>query len=115
MKFPKVIETRWNFPHALGVIDGKHITIKKPANMSYNYKHSHSIILLAIADPEYESLYADVGSSDRVNDSGVWNNSSLLQSIQDGSVKIPKDSNLLSGVSLPYVFVGDDAFALRNL
>ena len=47
----------------------------------YNYKHTHSIILLAIAGPEYECLYADIGSNDRVNDSGVWNKSSLLQAI----------------------------------
>jgi len=96
----------------------KHVTIKKPANCGsyyYNYKHTHSIILLAIAGPNYECLYADVGSNGRVNDSGVWNNSSLLQSIQDGSVKLPKDDELaVSGVTLPYVFVGDDAFALKK-
>ena len=52
--------------------------IKKPSNCGsyyYNYKHTHSIILSAITGPEYECLYADVGSNGRVNDSGVWNNS----------------------------------------
>jgi len=118
LEIAKNFETRWNYPHALGAIDGKHVTIKKPANCGsyyYNYKHTHSIILLAIAGPNYECLYADVGSNGRVNDSGVWNNSSLLQSIQDGSVKLPKDDELaVSGVTLPYVFVGDDAFALKK-
>ena len=63
----KKFETRWNYSHSLGAIDGKHVTIRKPSNAGsycYNYKHTHSIILLAIAGPEYESLYADVGSDD---------------------------------------------------
>ena len=102
IEISKKFETRWNFPHALGAIDGKHVTIRKPKNGGsyyYNYKHTHSIILLAIAGPEYECLYADVGSNGRVNDSGVWNKSSLLQAI--GSVKLPKDEICLSVVSLP--------------
>ena len=81
-------EKRWNFPHALGAIDGKHIKIQKPKNggsFCYNYKHTHSIILMAIAGPEYECLYPDVGSNERVNDSGIWNKSSLLQGIKNES------------------------------
>ena len=70
---------------------------------------------MAIAGPEYECLYADVGSNGRVNDSGVWNKSSLLQAIQNGSVKLPKDDALpVNGVIAPYVFVGDYAFALKK-
>ena len=49
----------------------------------------------------------------RVNDSGIWNNSSLLKGIQDGSVKLPSDKELSNGESLPYVFLGDDAVALK--
>ena len=118
LEISKKFETRWNYPHALGAIDGKHVTIRKPCNADsyyYNYKHTHSIIFLAIAGPEYECLYADVGSNGRINDSGVWNKSSLLQAIQNGSVKLPEDDALpVNGVIAPYVFVGDDAFALKK-
>ena len=117
LEISKKFETRRNYPHALGAMDGKHVTIRRPSNAGsyyYNYRHTHSIILLAIAGPEYECLCADIGSNDRVNDSGVWNKSSLLHAIQNGSVKLPKDDALPNGVIAPYVFVGDDAFALKK-
>lgn len=68
---------------------------------------------MAIAGPDYECLYADVGSNGRVNDSGIWNNTSLLQGIQDGSFKLPANDKLPNGEITPYVFLGDDAFALK--
>ena len=104
------------FPHALGAINGKHVRIQKPKNGGSfydNYKHTHSIILMAIAGPEYKCLYADVGSNGRVNDSGIWSKTSL-QGIQDGSFKLSKDEKLSNGEITPYVFLGDDAFALKK-
>ena len=41
-------ETRWQYPNAIGSIDGKHVVIQKPSHGGshyYNYKHSRSIIL----------------------------------------------------------------------
>ena len=70
---------------------------------------------MAIAGPKCECLYADVGSNGRVNDSNVWNKSSLLQAIQNGSLKLPKDDALpVNGVIAPYDFVGDNAFPLKK-
>ena len=62
LRISQQFEERWNFPHALGAIDGKHIKIQQSKNAGsfyYNYKHIHSIILMAIAGPGYECLYAD--------------------------------------------------------
>ena len=109
---------RWNFLHALGAIDGKHIRIQKTKSSGsfyYNYKHTHPIILMAIAGPEYKYLYADIGSNGRVNNSGIWNKSSLLQEIQNRSFEIPDDEKLSNGNITPYVFLGDDNFGLNVL
>ena len=66
---------RWQFPNCLGAIDGKHIVMQPPPEAGsyfYNYKHTHSIVLLAVAGPDYECIYADVGTNCRVSDGGVW-------------------------------------------
>jgi len=64
---------------------------------------------MAIAGPEYEC------SNGRVNDSGVWNKTSLLRrGREDGTVNLPKDKKLSNGEVVPYVFLGDDAFALKK-
>ena len=34
-------------------------------------------MLLAIAGPNYECLFADAGRNERMNDYGIWNKSSL--------------------------------------
>ena len=66
----------WQYPNVIGAINGKHMIIRKPSHGGsyyYNYKHSNSIILMAIAGPSYECLYVDVGTNGRVIDVGVWN------------------------------------------
>ena len=50
-------ETRWQYPNAIGAINGKHVVMRKPSHGGshyYNQKHSHSIILMAIAGPSYK-------------------------------------------------------------
>ena len=59
-------------------------------------------------------MYADVGSNGRVNDSCVWNKTSLLQGIEEGTVILPKKEKLSNGEDAPYVFLGDDAFVLKK-
>ena len=69
---------------------------------------------MAIAGPDYECLYADVGSNGRVNDSGIWNKCALLQGTLNGTVELPADGMLQNGKNVPYAFLGDDAFALKE-
>ena len=66
LSIAETFETPWQYPNAIGAIDRKNKVIWKPSHGGshyYNYKHSYSIILMAIAGPSYEYLYADVGTN----------------------------------------------------
>jgi len=48
---------QWHYPQALGAVDGKHVVVQafgKTGSTFRNYKHSFSIVLLAIADADYQ-------------------------------------------------------------
>ena len=48
------------------------------------------------------------------NDFGIWNKCSLLQAVDDGSVKLLEDDTLTNDCKLTYAFRGDGAFALKK-
>ena len=109
----------WNFPNCLGAIDGKHIVIQAPANSGstfYNYKGSHSIVLLAVCDALYRFTLVDVGDSGCHSDGGVLFNSTFGKALDDGRLNFPSDCPLpgTSSPILPHVIVGDEVFPLKK-
>ncbi|CAN8016843.1 unnamed protein product, partial [Ixodes persulcatus] len=90
-------EELWQFPHCLGALDGKHVTICPPLGtgaMYRNYKGTFSIVLMALVDADLKFLYADVGRNERMNDIGVWAARSLRAHIDRGSAGFPEPAQL---------------------
>lgn len=111
-------ESRANFPHIIGAIDGKHIRVIKPANtgtLYYNYKHFFSIVLLAVCDSNYKFTYVDIGAYGKCSDSSVFKDSGFYKNLMNGNCNIPDDA-VIEGIEgqMPYFLVGDEAFSLSN-
>lgn len=117
MKISKEFEKNWNFPNCLGALDGKHVSIVCPRNAGsgfYNYKHFHSIVLLAICDAKYCFSMVDVGGFGRDNDASILQESLFGRMFDSGphAFNIPPPTNVGSS-SLPYVLVSDEIFPLK--
>ena len=88
--------SRWNFPHAIGALDGKHVAIKCPqksGSLYFNYKRFYSIVMLALVDADYKFIWLDVGCNGAASDAQIWNSCELLEVIQNNTVGIPQQSH----------------------
>ena len=109
-----MFEERWQFPNCVGSVDGKHIAIvSPPGHGSYfvNYKGFNSMVLMAIANANYEFLYAHFGTNGRVSDGGVIECTGFNNLLTNNLLKLP---NINPQNGLPYVFISDEAFALKD-
>ena len=80
----------------------------------FNYKKTHSIVLLGVCNGKYEFIMVDIGDSGRQSDGSVYNNSSTGYCIDNNILNFPFPKQVKNSQEvLPYVFLGDDAFGLK--
>ncbi|CAN7946680.1 unnamed protein product, partial [Ixodes pacificus] len=110
-------EERWNFPHCLGAIDGKHVTVECPpksGSLDRNYKGTFSKFMLAVSDAHYRFLYVELGHHGSESDGGIFSRCKLQERLLQGQIGMPPDENVGIEGPLPYFFVGDEAFPLKT-
>lgn len=116
-KISNDFQEKWNFPHCLGAVDGKHVQIIPPhgsGSYYFNYKKTHSVVLMAIANANYEFIMCDIGTNGRVSDGGVIDNTIFMKKLLGNKLDLPTSEPVIQGETpLNYVFVGDEAFAMR--
>jgi hypothetical protein len=98
----------WNYPHELGAIDGKHIVIQAPPRAGsdfFNYKKTHSIVLMGVCDAHNKFILVDVGDTGRQSDGSVYNNCYLGYAIENNLLNLPDSEKITSNcdIDLPYV------------
>ena len=115
-KIEERFRNRWNVPHGVGALDGKHIAIKKPKKSGseyFNYKGYPFVVFLALVDADYKFLWVNVGASGSSSDAQIFNCSKLERRIENGTLGLPPHEPLgPGGPDLNYFLLGDNAFAL---
>ncbi|KAH7964717.1 hypothetical protein HPB49_000933 [Dermacentor silvarum] len=107
----KDFDSKWNFPNAVGCIDGKHFAIICPDGSGsefYNYKGFCSLIMLVLADAHYRFILVDIGVQGRLSDGSFFRKSDIRKSFENNTLDLPSGHN-----GLPLCIVGDAAFPLR--
>jgi hypothetical protein len=111
-------DEKWNFPHCLGALGGKHILIQSPTHSGSefgSYKGTYSVVLMALVDANYRFMFVDVGCQGRISDGDIFKNATLFRKLNENQLMLPPDQPLLSKeLPIPYVFVGDNAFTLSS-
>ena len=107
----------WQFPHCVGALDGKHITIQAPnktGSLFFNYKKYFSIVLMAVCDASYNFVLVDIGAYGSQSDGGIFRNSVFGQRLENDLLELPTPQPLFGTAhpDFPFVFVADEAFPL---
>lgn len=105
---------RWNFPHCLGALDGKHINFGPPPHSGSTY-NPKSVILMALVDSSLKFLHVNLESSGTVTGGRIFGGPSLQCSLQSRISNIPPPAPLpASELLASYHMVADEAFPLKE-
>ena len=109
-------QRKWNVPHALGALDGKHVAIKcliKSGSYYYNYKGFYSIVLMSLVDANYRFLWCDVGGAGHMSDAQIFNGSELKEAMDTRTIRTPyqldetllhpRHDQITGNVQLPHI------------
>lgn len=70
---------------------------------------------MALVDSDYRFIFADIGDQGRISDEGIFQNCILWPKSNMKTLNLPPDNSLPGRAkSVPYVFLGDRAFALHT-
>ncbi|KAM4045446.1 putative nuclease HARBI1 [Anomaloglossus baeobatrachus] len=108
-------QLQWQFPNCGGAIDGKHIRITQPhhsGSFYHNYKGFFSIILMAVANADYDFVMVDVGLNGRISDGGALEHTEFGRRLLRSQLRLPNNSQTIN--NLNFVFLGDEAFPLKK-
>ena len=101
-----IFHRRWDFPHALGGLDGRHIPIRCPqggGSLFQNSKGFHSIVLLALVDGDSKFLWVDMGAAGSTSDAQIFKHTDFRHKIEDGSIGFPDNESLgIGGPKVPF-------------
>lgn len=88
-----------------------------PANAGstyYNYKHNHSVVLMAICDANYLFTFVDIGAYGR-RSSGIFRECQFGKKFEQKKLNVPNAESIFeNGPILPYCLIEDEAFPLKE-
>ena len=117
LKVAQEFKDRWSLPNPPEAIDRKHVVMQAPApsgSSFFNYKETHSIVLMAICNARYQFTIVDIGEGGRQSDVSVYTNSNLGHATETEQPKLPGGKKFKNSQRiLLHAFVGDDAFGIK--
>ncbi|XGW29387.1 hypothetical protein V3C99_008867 [Haemonchus contortus] len=107
------IQEKFDYPRAVGFLDGRHIAIKKPnggIETYLNYKNFQSVVLMAVCDADHRFLIFDVGFPGQNGDTGVFQKSSIKTFFEECEDVFPETADLGTVGPVQYHILTDDGF-----
>ena len=81
----------------------------------FNYKGTHSIVLIAVCGSHCRMILVNIGESGRSSGGGIFANCHFGIAFEEKTLNLPKSPLLPNTkIDFPYVLVGDEAFPLKD-